>query len=252
MKNTITTFSILIFASLILFSCTTNSNDKKEESTIGDTPNTNLEKANTSTDVAPEIAEANLPIVKAKFTADKYVDWGSKPVEAADGPPNPWTMPFMMCQGPPFLDGQLKASSTLAPQGKTNYSASNVCDDDPRTAWVEGNSDYGIGEYLEMEWIPMSDGEISILNGYQSSKYVWENNSRVKMMKVSVDGKEVCSIELADAMGVQKFKIPGLVKTTDKGHEYNIGGPIRFTISEVYPGLKYKDTAISGIFSCGG
>lgn len=53
-------------------------------------------------------------------------------------------------------------------------------------------------------------------------------------------------------MGVQNFNIPGLVETTNKGHEYNIDGPIRFTITEVYPGLKYKDTAISGIFSCGG
>lgn len=151
------------------------------------------------------------------------------------------------------MDGQLKASSTLAPQGKKGYSASKVCDDDPTTAWVEGKEDYGIGEYLEMEgWKPMSDGEISILNGYQASKSVWENNSRVKKMKVSVGGKEICIIELADVMGVQKFKIPGLVTSTNTGHKYNMDGPIRFTITEVYPGIKYKDTAISGIFSCGG
>ncbi len=30
------------------------------------------------------------------------------------------------------------------------------------------------------------------------------------------------------------------------------GGQLRFTIMEVDPGLKWTDTAISGIFSCGG
>ena len=29
------------------------------------------------------------------------------------------------------------------------YFAKNVCDDDPTTAWVEGNADYGVGEFLE-------------------------------------------------------------------------------------------------------
>jgi len=243
-----TFFGSLIFASLILFSCTTNSNDQTAESTIADTQKTKVEKDNSS----PEISGANLPVVKATSTGNKYVDWGSKPIESEDGPADPWTMPFMMCQGPPFLDGGIKASSTLAPQGKNKYSASHLADDDPTTAWVEGHSDYGVGEFLELRWTPMSDGEISILNGYQASKSHWENNSRVKMMKVSMGEKEICTIALGDVMGVQKFKIPGLVTSTKNGFEYHVDGPIRFTIAEVYPGLKYKDTAISGIFSCGG
>lgn len=251
MKTNRTIFRILLFTAVILFSCNSKSNDNEKESTVGDKRNTNVEK-NATTQQALETLQSDLPVVKAKSTGEKYVEWGSKPIETEDGPAPPWTMPFMMCQGPPFLDGKLKASSTLAAQGETKYSASNICDDDPTTAWVEGDSDYGIGAYLEMKWTPMSDGEISILNGYQSSKLVWENNSRVKKMKVSVGGKAVCLIQLADVMGVQKFKIPNLVTTTEKGYEYNIDGLIRFTIVEVYLGLKHKDTAISGLFSCGG
>jgi hypothetical protein len=189
----------------------------------------------------PAIAQtkATLPNIKAKAPKTKYMDWGKEPIVPQDGPPDTWTWTQMMCDGP--QPDNTKASSTLAPQGKVKYLASNVCDDNPNTAWVEGNADYGIGEYLEFkDWGAMGDGTVSILNGYQSSKASWENNSRVKKLKVTVNGKDYCTLELSDVMGVQSFVLP------------NNSGTIRFTIMEVYPGLKWKDTAISGIFSCGG
>jgi hypothetical protein len=109
----------------------------------------------------------NLPNIKAKAPKTKYMVWGKEPIEPQDGPPDTWTWTHMMCDGP--QPDNTKASSTLAPQGKMKYLANNVCDDNPNTAWVEGNADYGIGEYIEFkEWGPMGDGTISILNGYQS------------------------------------------------------------------------------------
>jgi hypothetical protein len=181
-----------------------------------------------------------LPNIKAKAPKTKYMDWGKEPVESQDGPTDTWSWHSMMCDGP--QPDKTKASSTLVAQGKVKYLANNVCDDNPNTAWVEGNADYGIGEYLEFkEWGAMGDGTISILNGYQSSKASWENNSRVKKFKVTVNGKDYCTLELSDVMGIQTFILSN-----------NKSGTIRFTIMEVYPGLKWKDTAISGIFSCGG
>lgn len=239
MKNSLVFFGAIIYAFVILISCEANSNDKKGS----DTTKANVEtsKDNLTSPVS------NIPLVKAIAKTDKYVDWGTRPLEGEDGPADPWTMPFMMCQGPPFLEGQLKASSTLAPNGKTNYLVSNVSDDDPTTAWVEGKPDDGIGEFLELNWVPMGNGEISLLNGYQTSKSVWENNNRVKKIKVSIGGKEVCIVELADVMGSQQFTLPNYDGANSKPDI-----PMRFTILEVYPGLKWKDTAISGIFSCGG
>jgi hypothetical protein len=190
--------------------------------------------------VAKAQSKSTLPNIKAKAPQTKYKDWGKAPIESEDGPADTWSWQSMMCDGP--QSDNTKASSTLAPQGKVKYSATNVCDDNPTSAWVEGNVDYGVGEYLEFkEWGSMGDGTISILNGYQSSKASWENNSRVKKFKVTVNGKDYCTLELADVMGVQTFVLPD-----------NKRGTIRFTIMEVYPGLKWKDTAISGIFSCGG
>ena len=189
-------------------------------------------------------SQSNLSNVKTKIPTSKYKDWGKKPVESQDGPTDTWTWTSHMCDGAE----NVKASSTLAQQGKYKYLASNILDDDPTTAWVEGNADYGIGEFLEFkDWVPMGNGEISILNGYQSSKTDWENNSRVKKFKISINGKDMCILELGDVMGVQTFNLPVNALKTLGG-----GGILRFTILEVYPGLKYKDTAISGIFSCGG
>ena len=57
---------------------------------------------------------------------------------------------------------------------------------DPRTAWVEGEEGYGIGEYIESTgdnriW---SGTLIVILNGFQKSIKLWKKNSRVKTVKV--------------------------------------------------------------------
>jgi len=192
------------------------------------------------------LSYGQLPSIKAITSGDKYVNWGAKPVEDEDGPPDMWTMPSMMCDG--FPD-DVKASTVLASQGKHKYLANYVCDDDPTTAWVEGNPDYGIGEFIEFNNpIIMGDGEISILNGYQSSKTAWDNNSRVKKFKVSLNGKDFAILELADVMGAQIFTLPSILLNSIVGEK----DVLRFTILEVYPGTKYKDTAISGIFSCGG
>lgn len=191
-------------------------------------------------------SQYNLPNVTAKVPASKYTDWGTMPVESQEGPTDTWTWTNQMCDGPQ----DAKASTTLAQQGKYKYLASNVSDDNPTTAWVEGNVDYGIGEFLEFkDWVPMGNGEISILNGYQSTKTAWENNSRVKKFKISINGKDICILELGDVMGVQTFNLPVNALKTLQGAT---SGILRFTIIEVYTGLKYKDTAISGIFSCGG
>ncbi|SHG22817.1 hypothetical protein SAMN05444372_103265 [Flavobacterium micromati] len=184
-----------------------------------------------------------LPVINAKINGKKLVSWGLRPVESNDGPAEQWTMPNQMCEGPER--GNVKASTTLSSQGKSKYLASYVCDDDPTTAWVESSSDYGIGEFLEINNWQILGGnvrELSILNGYQSSKTAWQNNSRVKKFKVSLNGKDICILDLADVMGVQTFKLPAKWAR----------GNFRFTIVEVYKGDKYKDTAISGMFSCGG
>ncbi|SHM74724.1 NADase-type glycan-binding domain-containing protein [Flavobacterium xanthum] len=101
-------------------------------------------------------------------------------------------MPNQMCEGPER--GNIITSTILSSQGKSKYLASYVFDHDPTNAWVEGSSDYGIGEFLEINnWQIMGGNvrELPILNGYQSSKTALQNNSRVKKFKVSLNGKDI-------------------------------------------------------------
>lgn len=190
----------------------------------------------------------SLPVVVAEQLGEgRLKDWGAKPnEESEDGPPEMWVWESTMCEGL----GEAKASSSLPPQGVKTYSPKNIHDDNPTTVWVEGKADYGVGEYLEFNMVSIGSGGLYILNGYQSSTTAWENNSRVKQLQVSVNGVIVCLVDLADRMGVQHFELPSraLELTGSQGGD----DVIRFTIMEVYPGLKWKDTAISEIWTCGG
>jgi hypothetical protein len=203
------------------------------------------EEASKTTAVQEEPA---IPVIKAKAPKERIFDWGKKPEEELEGPSDSWVWPSWFCNGP---DGAgLRASSTLSAQGKKNYNVVNLSDNDPTTAWVEGHAEDGIGEYIEFNDImPGTDSELYILNGYQANKESWENNGRVKKLKVTLNGKDIFMIELADAMGAQSVKLPGdFILELEKTAEHR--RIVRMTIMEVYPGMKWKDTAITEIFRC--
>ena len=75
------------------------------------------------------------------------------------------------------FNGQ-KASSHLSLKVKI-ITLENINDYNHKTAWVEGKSDYGIGEYFIVESIAIN----IIYNGYQKSKSSWVNNSESKNLK---------------------------------------------------------------------
>ncbi len=144
-----------------------------------------------------------------------------------------------------FDDCNIRASSTLAQQGSVNYSARNMQDDDPMTAWVEGAAEYGIGEYIEVK-NAVYHSTLNFCNGYQKSPKSFIENSRVKSFRVSINGVDRGIIRLQDEMGVQGVEAEKIwPKSYQSG---NKGVTIRFTIEDVYPGTKFKDVAISELF----
>jgi hypothetical protein len=132
----------------------------------------------------------------------------------------------------------IRASSTLSNQGNKKYGIKNINDYDPMTAWVEGNPDYGIGEFFEIK----APGINVIYNGYQSSPKNWIENSRVKKFKVYKNNVALCYLELTDEMGRQSFELPGH-NNYDPAKEYIF----KFQILDVYKGTKWQDVAISEI-----
>ncbi len=136
---------------------------------------------------------------------------------------------------------KLSASSVLAPAPPNSYYPDNAHDFDLSTAWVEGNDGDGIGESLSFYFKANSPPvtEVHLYNGYVKTPQAWQNNNRVKTLKVWVDEVAVALLKLEDTSGIQKFQL---------GQEYQSNTEdmvMRFEIREVYKGDKYEDTAIA-------
>jgi hypothetical protein len=140
-----------------------------------------------------------------------------------------------------------KASSILKANKDITYFAKNAHDFDIATAWVEGSADEGVGQYLEyifdmnemQEPHHLGVTQIILANGYKKSRKAWTENSRVKTMKMYVDGKPYAILKCLDSFEFQTIDIGEIMLPQQKVMK------IRFKIMEVYPGSKYKDTAIT-------
>jgi hypothetical protein len=133
------------------------------------------------------------------------------------------------------------------------YSSNNIHDLNYKTAWVEGVAGQGIGEKITYDFPPENPRitKIIIVNGYVKSPKAWTENSRVKKLKMYVDGKPFTLLELADSKQEQSFSFDPLGVADRKDYDKLRTLPrwtITFEILEVYPGSKYQDTAITEIY----
>ena len=141
----------------------------------------------------------------------------------------------------------LKASSTLAPQGDNSYEAARAHDSDLRTAWVEGEQDAGLGKSLTLTVTGSKPNHLTIFNGYQKSPKHYLNNSRVKQLRLLLNGKPKALLNLSDSRAAQEFEIGNLYLPGYKYGEAPVTVTIELEIVAVYPGAKWKDTAISEV-----
>ena len=140
----------------------------------------------------------------------------------------------------------LSTTSTLNPQGENSYEAKNMDDGNKNTAWIEGKSDYGIGEKIIITFadatghsgIPF-DG-IELTNGYAKSQTTWSDNSRIKLLKLYHNKKPMFLIKLVDSIYPQWISW---------GRDFIVsnGDIVELEIIEVYEGDKWKDTGISDL-----
>lgn len=148
---------------------------------------------------------------------------------------------------------EVTSSSYLESQGTNNYGPQNAHDLNYKNVWVEGVDGYGIGEYLLYTFRGASPGidEIIVINGYVKSKTTWENNSRVKKLKVYIDDKPYIILNLKDIRGSQSFKVDPIGNSDRKNWDVLKTLPdwtLKFEILDVYKGLKYDDVVISEIY----
>ncbi|MEM8776889.1 MAG: caspase family protein [Pseudomonadota bacterium] len=127
-------------------------------------------------------------------------------------------------------------SSELSPQSGNSYGAFNLFDNDPRTAWVEGSRDEGVGEYLAIDFETRRDVRaIDLLNGYTKSERLFYRNARVRTLSVTGSNGAKTILTLRDDLNWQRLELSGFNDITW----------LRLEVGGVYPGSHYSDTAIS-------
>lgn len=217
-----------------------------------------LNPQNTKTKTKMKQIIINISILLACFTVNAQNSNVLKTIYAIGGAGTNINWPAIKIEedniigGPGFFDNDcsqgiitIKASSSLGAQGSNSYGINNISDGNPMTAWVEGKTDYGIGESFEVKSVDIN----TIYNGYQSTPANWKNNSRVKKFKVYKDELPICYLILTDEMGAQHFDLP-ISKHYDWDNESDKWvneSVFKFEIIEVYKGLKWPDVAISEV-----
>ncbi len=144
------------------------------------------------------------------------------------------------------------ALSELKSQGQSNYAAGNAHDLSYKTAWVEGEPGYGIGESLTYHFPPQTPRitKIIVVNGYVKSPKAWSENSRVKKLKLYINDKPFAMLNLQDTRAEQIFSFDpiGNANREDKALRSMPKWTMKFEIMDVYKGEKYDDTAITEIY----
>lgn len=138
----------------------------------------------------------------------------------------------------------LSSSSALGSQGQNTYTAKNIEDYNLKTAWIEGKEGLGIGEWVEYKFdqTDFSHSDIELVglylfNGYRKNLATWKQNSRIRRMKMIVNGEDFAILKLHNSYKIQFTNLPSL-----KLKNINT---IRFEILEAYKGDKYEDVALS-------
>ena len=134
------------------------------------------------------------------------------------------------------------ASSALDERAKgfDLHDAGNLFDDDFSTAWVEGASGNGPGEYLVFDFDgPTTLTRLCIAAGFDKSEKLYGQNARPEQVTIIADGEVVGTATLADEYGTwQVVDLGGSVTASS----------VALRIDSVYAGSYYSDCAISELF----
>jgi len=143
----------------------------------------------------------------------------------------------------------ITASSTREPQGKVRYGINNIQDANLKTAWIPANN--GIGASMSFVFRKKHFTEmkstnfwgLEIINGYLKNKTVWQENARVKRLRIEHNDKPLCEVLLHDSMDVQSVQLPTFT--------IRPGSVVKLVILETYSGTRYLDMAITEIIPHG-
>lgn len=141
----------------------------------------------------------------------------------------------------------VSASSTLnnqSSQGKIfTYYAENLIDNDLDTCWAEGANGTGVGEKIVIKSATEQNVHgLYIDNGYCKNENVYNDNNRLKSIKISFDDGSYSIVNFADGYDKSHSQI-----WIDDKHKSVKTKTITIEILDVYKGPDEKDTCITEI-----
>jgi len=151
----------------------------------------------------------------------------------------------------------IKTSSFLKSEDrnyKDKYNGKKAFDGNLNTSWVEGAKGLGKGQWLEVYFKkPITFYTIAIANGYAKNRSLYNMNAKIKKLKVEITASESHTIimtfdNIAYPQVSKKTNLFAYLQLSYRGSNVSDVRKIRFTILDVYPGTKFKDTSISEIF----
>lgn len=138
----------------------------------------------------------------------------------------------------------VRASNWLSPTGKFDYKPMNAHDFNHQSVWATDGK--GVGQWLEYEFQGKNPRitTVKILNGHVKTEKAWQENSRVKRLKLYYMGKPYAILELEDSRSMQCFDVGVLGPHDENAPSWTL----RFEIMDIYPGTKYEDTIIAELY----
>ncbi len=133
----------------------------------------------------------------------------------------------------------VESSDSLEPSDQASYSPLNLMDNESTTCWaVRGGS----GSWFALSWGDSLVGDwrldsFSLINGYAKTPERWQQNSRIRELEVSIDGRLYGRVTLHDTPKVQTIRFPSRLNSRAR--------EIRFTVISIYPGSYYDDLCVS-------
>src|SRR5680860_849023 len=131
------------------------------------------------------------------------------------------------------------ASSALSPQTGNTYGPENMLDSNMATAWNEGASGPGDGEWVRFHFSePVVITRLEIANRYQKDLPRFQGNGRIRLLRIQTGEGAPLTAKLADSLGYQSVGLSTNALATTE---------LTLTIVSVYPGDNWEDAAISGL-----
>ncbi len=140
----------------------------------------------------------------------------------------------------PFAE--TNASSFLPPDRWGAYESWMVVDDFSDTAWTEGVTGPGIGEWITLTFPDVIEvHSIGLDVGYDRDEDIFFANNRIKKVTLAFSNGEQVELEFADTRGMQT--IP-LVRAPGPNIETTF---VTIIVEDVYPGTEYDDTCLAEV-----